>query len=184
MRHFLLVGLLIACRAESPPLNPYKGKSASGGEPTVEFAPISAPSAVVTKRDGTEIDLASLWEKQKVVVVFYRGGWCPHCQKQLGDLQKNQMQFAKADAIIVGITSDSVEDVNKTRDKLALNYELYSDPGLKVISLWGVEDVGNGIARPATFVVERGGTVTYRKIGKSPADHPSVDELIAALEQN
>ena len=149
----------------------------------MEKAPAVAPAAVVTKRDGSQIDLASVWEKQKVVVVFYRGGWCPHCQKQLAELQANQRQFADAGAVILGISSDSVEDANKTRDKLGLNFELYSDPGLAVITQWGVEDVSANIARPAVFVVEPGGAVTYRKIGKSPADHPTVDELVAALGQ-
>jgi peroxiredoxin len=150
----------------------------------VEQEVTTAPPATVTMRDGNQIDLSTVWEKQKVVVVFYRGGWCPHCQKQLAELQANQKQIADAGAIIVGISSDSTEDANKTRDKLGLNFELYSDPQLAVISKWGVEDVGQNIARPATFVVEPGGSITFRRIGTSPADHPTVEEVIAALERN
>ena len=185
MRRLVLIGLLIlsACRPESPPLNPYKGKGRAG-PPQIEQQPEKAPSATVTKRDGSQIDLATQWEKQKVLVVFYRGGWCPYCAKQLSELQANQKKFADAGAIIVGISSDSTEDANKTRDKLGLNFELYSDPQLAVISQWGVEDVGANIARPAAFVVEPGGMITYKRIGKSPADQPSIDELVAALERN
>jgi peroxiredoxin len=185
VRSIVLLVLLIfgACRPESPPLNPYKGKQ-KGGPPPIEEAMAQAPAATVVKRDGTMIDLSEMWAKQKVVVVFYRGGWCPHCQKQLAMLQKEQKQFADSGAIILGISSDSVEDANKTRDKLGLNFELYSDPQLTVISKWGVEDVGQNIARPSTFIVEPGGMISYRKVGKSPADHPSVDELIAALAKN
>jgi len=182
----VVLGLLLitmACRPEEPPLNPYKGKGRAG-PPQVEQEPSNAPPAMVTKRDGSQVDLASMWEKQKVLVVFYRGGWCPYCQKQLTELQTNQKKFADAGAIILGISSDPVEDANKTRDKLQLNFELYSDPQLAVISKWGVEDVGSNIARPATFVVEPGGTITYRRIGKSPADQPSIEELISALEKN
>jgi peroxiredoxin len=178
--------LLIAfasCRAEEPPLNPYKGKGRAG-PPQVEQEVSTAPPATVTKRDGNQLDLADTWAKQKVLVVFYRGGWCPYCQKQLTELQANQKKFADAGAIIVGISSDSTEDANKTRDKLGLNFELYSDPQLAVISKWGVEDVGSNIARPACFIVEPGGTVTYRRIGKSPSDMPSIEELVAALEKN
>ena len=186
MRRIVVWVLLVvatACRAEQPPLNPYKD-NARGGPPAVEQEPAAAPPATVTKRDGTQIDLATMWQTQKVLVVFYRGGWCPHCQKQLAELQTNQKKIADAGAIIVGISSDSTDDANKTRDKLGLNFELYSDPQLAVISQWGVEDVGSNIARPATFVVEPGGTITYRRIGKSPADHPSIEELVGALERN
>lgn len=178
-----LLGLLGACRAESPPLNPYKDKGRAG-PPPVEQEVTSAPPATVTKRDGSRIDLATLWANQKVLVVFYRGGWCPHCQKQLAELQANQAKIAQAGAILLGISSDSVEDANKTRDKLGLNFELYSDPQLAVITQWGVEDVGANIARPATFVVEPGGTITYRRIGDSPADHPAVEDVLTALERN
>jgi len=178
-----LVLLAMACRAEEPPLNPYKGKGRAG-PPQVEQEVSQAPPATVTKRDGSQIDLATMWAKQKVLVVFYRGGWCPYCAKQLAELQANQKKFADAGAILVGISSDSVDDANKTRDKLGLNFELYSDPQLAVISKWGVEDVGSNIARPATFVVEPGGTVTFRRIGKSPSDMPTVEELVAALEKN
>lgn len=174
---------LVACRAEQPPLNPYKDKGRQG-PPSVEQEVSQAPPATVTKRDGSQIDLATQWDKQKVLVVFYRGGWCPYCAKQLSELQANQKKFADAGAIIVGISSDPADEANKTRDKLGLNFELYSDPQLQVIAKWGVEDVGSNIARPAAFVVEPGGKITYRRIGKSPADQPTVDELVAALEKN
>lgn len=178
-----LLSLVMACRAEEPPINPYKDKGRAG-PPQVEQEPSKAPPATVTKRDGTQVDLATMWANQKVLVVFYRGGWCPYCQKQLVELQTNQKKFADAGAIILGISSDAAEDANKTRDKLQLNFELYSDPQLAVISQWGVEDVGSNIARPATFVVEPGGTITYRRIGKGPADRPTIEELISALEKN
>jgi peroxiredoxin len=185
VRRIVLLGFLMAfgCRAEEPPINPYKGKGRAG-PPQVEQEVSTAPPATVTKRDGNQIDLSEVWAKQKVLVVFYRGGWCPYCKKQLTELQTNQKKIADAGAVIVGISSDSTEDANKTRDSLQLNFELYSDPQLAVISQWGVEDVGSNIARPATFVVEPGGTITYRRIGKSPADSPSIEELVSALEKN
>ena len=52
---------------------------------------------------GGTFDLASLWDKggdKKVVVVFYRGGWCPHCKKQLGELQSHIRDFTAAGAVI------------------------------------------------------------------------------------
>jgi len=181
----LLVCLLVACRPDPVPLNPYKNKRRSGGDPPeVMRTPLNAPSAMVTKRDGSSVDLATFWENQKVVLIFYRGGWCPHCAKQLSDLQANQLEFAHHNAIVMGISSDSVDDANKTRDKLGLNFELYSDPDLKVISQWGVEDVSTNIALSAVFIIEPGGAISYRRVGKGPADHPEISELVAALNEH
>jgi peroxiredoxin len=142
------------------------------------------PQVALRTVDGQPTTLQAQVGGKPAILVFYRGGWCPYCAKQLSELQANQKKFADAGAIIVGISSDSTDDANKTRDKLGLNFELYSDPQLAVISQWGVEDVGANIARPAAFVVEPGGMITYKRIGKSPADQPSIDELVAALERN
>jgi len=179
--------VLGACRPEPVPLNPHKRSNKIAGKPEVDRdTTLSvAPAAVVKKRDGTEFDLATLWDKgqdKKVVVVFYRGGWCPHCKKQLGELQAHYRQFNDAKAVIVGISNESGPDATALRDNLGLGFELYSDPELTVITGWGVEDYGAGIARPATFVVEPGGAITYRKVGENPADHPSMDELLSALK--
>lgn len=178
------LAMLVAC-TPAPVLNPNKQKG-KPGRPEVDRDPTLAvaPDAVVKKRDGTPFDLASLWEKgkdQKVVVVFYRGGWCPHCKKQLGELQAHYKDFNDVKAVIVGISNESGADATALRDKLGLGFELYSDPELTVITKWGVEDYGAGIARPATFVIEPGGAISYRKVGENPADHPSMDELLAAL---
>ena len=151
------------------------------GKAEIDVTLAVAPETVVKKRDGSTIDLATLWANKKVVVVFYRGGWCPHCAKQLGTLQSHHKDFTAAEAVVVGISNESGADATALRDKLGLGFELYSDPELAAITKWGVEDYGAGIARPATFVVEPGGAISYRKVGDSPADHPTMDELRGAL---
>jgi len=182
----LAVVVLVTACAPAPVLNPNKHSNRAAGRPEVERDPTLAiaPAAVVKKRDGSEFDLATLWAEgtdHKVVVVFYRGGWCPHCKKQLGELQAHYRDFNDAKAVVVGISNESGADATALRDSLGLGFELYSDPELSVITKWGVEDYGAGIARPATFVVEPGGAITYRKVGESPSDHPTMDELLAAL---
>lgn len=178
----LVVAALVAC-TPAPVLNPHKQPAKrKGGE--IEKTLTSAPEAVVTKGDGSQYDLAQLWEKgqeKKVVVVFYRGGWCPHCQKQMAELQSNLPSFDAAQAVIVGISNETPEAGKVFRAKLGLGFELFSDTELTMITKWGVEDYGAGIARPATFIVEPGGAISYSKIGQTPSDHPTSAELLAAL---
>jgi len=180
----VLIAALVAC-TPAPVLNPNKQPKRTGrAEVERDITLGVAPEAVVTKRDGTSFDLATLWDKekdQKVVVVFYRGGWCPHCQKQMAELQSHYRDFNEAKAIVVGVSNEAAPDVKAFRDKLGLGFELYSDPDLAMITKWGVADTGAGISRPATFVIEPGGAIAYRKVGENPSDHPSMDELLAAL---
>jgi hypothetical protein len=52
---------------------------------------------------------------------------------------------------------------------------------LAVITKWGVEDFGKGISKPATFIVQPGGSITFRKIGEKPEDRPSSQQILDAL---
>lgn len=177
---FLLV-LAAACTPAKVP-NPYKSSDRSRVDRDVTAS--AAPASTVVGADGATVDLSALWEKQRVVVVFYMGGWCPHCAKQLGDLNTRQKEFADAGAIIVGISADSSADATALQNKLGLNYTLYGDPQLTVIQMWGVAETSANTAKPATFIVEAGGAISFRKVGADMNDRPTTDEVLAALANN
>lgn len=181
VRGTLLLVALAACtpaRVENPHA---RAPRPVGGEVERDPTASVAPAAVVQTRDGKPFDLATLWQDHKVVVVFYQGGWCPHCKKQLAELQQHYRDFADAQATVVGISNEPGADATTLRDELGLGFELYSDPDLAVITRWGVENFGAGTARSATFVIQPGGAISFRQVADSPADHASIDELVAAL---
>ncbi|MEJ7598467.1 MAG: peroxiredoxin-like family protein [Kofleriaceae bacterium] len=173
----VLLLVVVACRPDQRVENPHKKQVGSAREVIVTEAPASA----VQTREGQQVELASLWKDQKIILVFYRGGWCPHCTKQLTQINESQGKFAQAGAKVIAISADSGADATATKDKLALTFDVYVDPDLKTISQWGVEDHDNNIARPATFVIQPGGQVTFRKVGENPADWATIDELLAAV---
>lgn len=181
MRHQAVVVSLIlvaaACRHEKVVLNPDKGKQTQR-----EITHGEAPGGTVQSTAGAPVDLATLWEGKRVVLVFYRGGWCPHCKKQLAELAQHQGKIEEAGAVVAAISSDSVEDAKALQTSLGLRFALYSDASLGVITKWGVDDYANGISKPATFVIEPGGAISYKKVGERPDDHPTIGELMAALE--
>lgn len=183
MRALLVVIVaLTACRP-APVLNPDKDTKALKAESAVQREnEISvAPGGTVRGPNGSAVDLSTLWEKAPVVVVFYRGHWCPHCQRQLGELEKRRAELAAHGATVIAISSDTPEDAAAMKTKLTLGFELYSDAELAVITKWGVEDFGQGIAKPATFIVQPGGAITFRKIGEKPEDRPSTQQILDAL---
>lgn len=184
MRFPVVVSLIVAIGAcaPAPVLNPDKERQRNNApiERAVELD--SAPGGVVTSRDGKSVDLASLWAAQPVVVVFYRGHWCPHCQYQFGELQKHKQDFLDRHVNVIGISSDEPSDLDTMKNKVGLTFELYSDAGLVVIQKWGVEDFGNSIAKPATFIVNPGGSISFQKVGTKPDDRPSVQDILDALD--
>lgn len=59
---------------------------------------------------------------------------------------------------------------------------LLADPGLDVVRAYGVEDVGAGIALPATVVVNQDGTVRWIYVGDRPIDRPLIPDVLQALD--
>jgi peroxiredoxin len=179
MRTLLCVAALAACHPQ-PVIKPDRSpRRATAPEVDSDFS--TAPGGMVANKDGAQVDLSGLWATQRVVLVFYIGQWCPHCQKQLADLNEHQGDLAKEGASVAAISADTVADAKLLHDKLALTFDLFSDDKLEVISKWGVEDYDTNVAKPATFIVETGGAISFRKIGTTQADRPTVDQLIAAL---
>jgi peroxiredoxin len=173
----------VACARPRLELQPHDRMPAPG--PHTDETPLvtaeNAPASVVQGRDGQSFDLASVWADKRVLLVFYMGHWCPHCQKQLGELNEHAGEFAARGATIVAVSTDAPADALALHDHLHLGFELYSDPDLAVITRWGAQDTATNVAKPAVFVVEPGGAISYRHIGESQTDRPSVDQLLAAL---
>ena len=178
MMRALLLTCLIACTPAQvppppshdptpPPVNPDIQQEVSG----------TAPASVVHGKGGATVDLATLWADKRVLLVFYMGHWCPHCQKQLAELNEHQAQFAANDTTIVAVSTDTADDVATLKDKLGLGFELYSDPELQTIAKWGVADYGANVATPASFIIQPGGAITFRRVGEGKV---TVDELVAA----
>src|SRR5262249_29573384 len=126
---------------------------------------------------GATLDLATLWADKRVLLVFYMGHWCPHCQKQLGELNDHAAQFAANGTTVIAVSTDTPEDVVALKAKLGLAFDLYSDPELQTIAKWGVADYSANVATPASFVIQPGGAVTFRRVGEGKV---TVDELLAA----
>jgi peroxiredoxin len=178
---FSAVTSTTACRPEKVVIPHEPSRPAHGEVDRDVSGAANAPAAIVHASDGSTFDLAQLWQKQRVVLVFYMGGWCPHCQKQLGELDAHLPDFSALDTTIVAVSSDAPGDAKALRDKLGLKFELYSDASLATIAAWGVEDFGANIARPATFVVEPGGAISFRKVGDKPTDRPTSADILAAI---
>jgi len=82
------------------------------------------------------------------------------------------------------VSVDGPEQMRSLANKLHLGFPLYTDPDRQVITRWGVGDTEAAIALPATFVVAPGGGVVYRQVGESPADRPSVEEVLRIVREH
>lgn len=87
----------------------------------------TVPQTEVTTIDNKTMPLAKFLDNKKTILFFYRGGWCPFCNTQMGQLQKIEGQLSDMGYRLVGVSTDAPADLQKSIDKNSLNYELLSD---------------------------------------------------------
>jgi peroxiredoxin len=91
-----------------------------------------APLIVLGNAKGETVDVSALLKKGPVIVVFYRGGWCPYCNLELRAFQRLLPRIEAVGASLVAISPEKPDDSLSTAEKNALTFELLSDVGQKV----------------------------------------------------
>jgi peroxiredoxin Q/BCP len=88
--------------------------------------------------DGTgKLSLASLKGK-KVVLYFYPKDNTTGCTKEAIDFNALAAKFAKADAVVVGVSPDSVKSHDKFKEKHGLGFPLVADEEKVMLEAYGV----------------------------------------------
>ena len=76
---------------------------------------------------GNEVALSNLLKEGPVVVVFYRGGWCPYCNLELAAFQKSLSEITDLNANLVAITPELPDASLSTKEKNALAFDVLTD---------------------------------------------------------
>jgi peroxiredoxin len=164
-----------------------------------------APDFTAKDQSGAVITLKEKLKKGPVVLIFYRGYWCPHCSKQLKKLEDSLLQITNKGATLVAITPEQPENINKSVEKSKITYPVIFDDGLKIMKSYDVaytvdektiktykgygidftkvngETNGNNLPVPATFVINKEGKIIYRHFDKDYTKRPSVAEILKKL---
>jgi peroxiredoxin len=97
----------------------------------------AVPDAEVFDSLGNKTSIHQVVEG-KTILIFYRGGWCPFCNTQLGDLAKSAPRLASLGYRIVGITTDKPTEVEKTGLKYNDAYAIFSDSHMSAAKAFGI----------------------------------------------
>ena len=157
-------------------------------------------------QNGKEVRLRDLLKKGKVVLVFYRGQWCPYCNRQLKKLEDSLSFITEKGATLVAVTPELPENITKTIEKTKAEYPILFDEDLKIMKAYEVEYAvpentlaryrntgikldenngknGNYLPIPATYIINKDFTVTYRFFDPDYKKRPSVKEILAQLDK-
>ena len=97
---------------------------------------MKAPDFSLSDKDGNMVSLSQFAGK-KVIVYFYPKDNTPGCTRQACAFAEAFEEFKNIDAIVIGISKDSVSSHVKFAEKYALPFVLLSDPEHEVIEAFG-----------------------------------------------
>lgn len=92
----------------------------------------------VTTVKGNKLPLGQVLNNKKTILFFYRGGWCPFCNTQMGQLKQIESQLNKLGFQLIGISTDNEQDLQKSIGKHQLNYQLLADFNSVVSQAFGL----------------------------------------------
>lgn len=142
---------------------------------------------------------------KKVVLSFYRGGWCPYCNLELNALQQALPEFEKHDATLIAISPETPDNSLTTSEKNNLSFEVLSDTDNKIAKYFNLaftlpkdlvevykgfkinlqESNGNSnqqLPISATYIIDQDGTILYDHIKEDYKERADPKEIIKKLK--
>ncbi len=164
-----------------------------------------APEFTATDNSGKTISLENLLKENKaVVLLFYRGEWCPYCNKYIKKLQDSLSSLREKGAYIVAVSPESSESISKTVVKTGASFSIIHDENSKIMKDYGVNytvetsmlkmlngygvdlEKNNGnknhvLPVPATYIIGQDHKIKYVQFNKDYKVRMSVSAIIAQL---
>lgn len=164
-----------------------------------------APDFELPNQRGELIQSSEL-RRRPLIVNFIRGRWCPFCVGQMEAMNAIYPEIQKADASLVAISPQTVHQSSLMADQHRLRFSLLSDTSNEVARRFGLRyevpeyqsaiyqrafvnlpyingDASWTLAIPATYVIDRDGTIRYASVDPDYTQRPEPRDLLAFFPQ-
>ncbi len=164
----------------------------------------TAPEFTAKDQEAKTVNLKEALRNGPVVILFYRGQWCPFCNKQLSYFSDSLSMLTNKGATILAITPETVENVKKTIEKTKATFPVIADVGLAIMKSYkvnfavdektvtkykgyGIEfDKANGsngasLPVPATYIIGIDGKIKYVFFNTDYRKRASVKDILDNL---
>ncbi|WP_066632294.1 peroxiredoxin family protein [Labilibacter marinus] len=165
-----------------------------------------APTFEATSNTGHKINLTELNKNKQLVLLFYRGQWCPHCNRQLNELQDSLKMIEDLGATVLAITPEKQEEIKKTLEKTNAAFNIIYDKDHKIMDsyqvtfalskannikykAWGIDinkASGNddlALPIPATYIIGKDGKIKGSFYDEDYKRRMTVKEILEVLKQ-
>lgn len=165
----------------------------------------TAPDFSGKDQNNKDITLTNELQRGKVILVFYRGEWCPYCNRYLKELEESFPKFKAKGASIIAVTPELPTYVEKTIEKTKASYSILHDKALTIMKSYDVsytldakaikaykgfgldfqtingEENNNNLPVPAVYVIDKNKKIIYRYFNADYKDRAPISEILKNL---
>jgi peroxiredoxin len=164
----------------------------------------TAPLFTLPDARGGSVALADLLGQGPVVLVFYRGAWCPYCNLQLAAFQSALNDIEAAGATLVAVSPQTPDQSLSFAEQKALEFPVLTDASNEVADAYGLAytassvatdtlralgvelssfngDDTNRLPAAATFVIGRDGRIRFASVSGDYRWRVGPEEVLAVL---
>ena len=142
----------------------------------------TAPTFTLPSQEGANISL-NQYRGKWVVLYFYPKDMTSGCTIEAKNFQRDMAKFDAVNAVVLGVSVDTVKSHQEFCTKDGLHFKLLADPDKKVVAQYGSlgDYMGFKIAKRNTFLINPEGKIVKEWIGVDPSHHS--EEVLAAINQ-
>ncbi|MFQ3248329.1 MAG: peroxiredoxin [Glaciecola sp.] len=164
-----------------------------------------APNVTLKTADGAPVSLQAMLMQKPTVVIFYRGGWCPYCSRQLAELKSIEKDLVDEGYQILAISPESPKKLQSQKLETEFAVTLISDDSLAAIRGFGVGYYVPSATRklykdrmdvdltadtteqavlpaPAVFILDESGKVQFNYVNPDYSVRPSAELILSAAK--
>ncbi|GAB4311726.1 MAG: hypothetical protein Kow00127_01840 [Bacteroidales bacterium] len=165
-----------------------------------------APVYTALDADSNIFSLAEALKHGPVVMIFYRGFWCPVCNRHLGQIQDSLKLIEEAGAKVIAISPEKPEYLDVMAEKTGAQFTLLYDEGYRIADAYDVtfkpsaatlftynnflgaklkethSDDSQRLPIPATYIIGTDGRIAWRQFDPDYKKRSTVADILNALE--
>jgi len=200
MKYLLFIVLFLNVTIMAQDTTYYKAKERTGLKVGEKVENFSAQNIF-----GDTVSLSNLLEKGPLVIVFYRGHWCPICNKHLKNLESNLERVYEKGAQLVAVSPENSEFLKLTADKTNASFTLLYDEGYKISDQFELtfrpdsasramyknvlggdlkkahSDDSQQLPIPATYILNEEGEIVWRHFDPNYKKRAKIEDIIANI---
>jgi peroxiredoxin len=178
---FILLTLVMACNNKSVSEGSLQSASGYSDVKGVKLQVGKAPPDFSLQSiEGSQVVLSEL-RGRGVMLIFYRGYWCPFCIGHLEDIQSILPELDEKGIQVIAISPDDIDGLKSMAKRLDNPYWFLSDPKLEVIERYGIRK-DEKLPHPAVVLIDKKGLVQWFYVGENFKQRPSASQLRTVIE--